>query len=79
MGWFDENHPMGQDADDAIDEMLGLNKWYKDPQPASSSAPPKRVERPEAEWDSTKWRRSNFSADVRWIIRSAGMSTNSYV
>lgn len=56
MGWFDDNHPMGQAAQDREDEMMEelgvVGKWQRDPPKASgsSSRAPKRVERPGAEW-----------------------------
>ncbi|KAF7980141.1 hypothetical protein HWV62_39583 [Athelia sp. TMB] len=51
MGWFDDNHPMGQAAEDAMDEAMdAMSKWQKDPPKATSSRTPKRVERPGAEW-----------------------------
>lgn len=64
---FDDNHPMGAEADALMDDALGLNKWFKDPQPAASSSTRtfQRIERPEAEWDSTKWRKSNLRESVR--------------
>jgi len=56
---------MGADAEAAIGEFFSSNKWYKDPQPSPSSGlQPKRIERPEAEWDETKWRKSNFRENV---------------
>ncbi|KAK7046666.1 hypothetical protein R3P38DRAFT_2875115 [Favolaschia claudopus] len=66
MGWFDDNHPMGSAADDEMEaamDAMGWNKWHKDPQPAGGSSEPARVERPESEWDESKWRRSNFRED----------------
>ncbi|KAJ7512068.1 hypothetical protein B0H11DRAFT_1949620 [Mycena galericulata] len=63
MGWFDDNHPMGSRADEEMEdaiEAMGWNKWYKDPQPAGGASEPARVERPESEWDETKWRKTNL-------------------
>ncbi|KAJ7151142.1 hypothetical protein C8R46DRAFT_1123408 [Mycena filopes] len=63
MGWFDDNHPMGSRAEEEMEdaiESMGWNKWYKDPQPAGGSSEPARVERPESEWDETKWRKTNL-------------------
>jgi hypothetical protein len=68
MGWFDDNHPMGSRADEemgAAIEAMGLNKWYRDPQPAGGSSEPAKVERPESEWDESKWRKSNLQEGVR--------------
>ncbi|KAF7983014.1 hypothetical protein HWV62_24646 [Athelia sp. TMB] len=65
MGWFDDNHPMGQAAEDAMDEAMdAMSKWQKDPPKATSSRTPKRVERPGAEWDSDKWRKSRFTQSL---------------
>jgi hypothetical protein len=67
MGWFDDNHPMGAAAHEMMEEAIetmGFNKWYKDPQPAGGTSGPTRVESPESEWDSTKWRKSNLKASV---------------
>lgn len=53
MGWFDDNHPMGQAAEDAAHEAFEAfaGKWQRDPPKAlSSRVPPKRLERPGAEW-----------------------------
>lgn len=56
MGWFDDNDPNGQAAQDEITGMFGPGKWQKDPPKASgsSSRAPKRIERPEAEWGQLK-------------------------
>ncbi|KAJ7839579.1 hypothetical protein B0H14DRAFT_3458638 [Mycena olivaceomarginata] len=54
---------MGSRADEEMDaaiEAMGLNKWYRDPQPAGGSSEPAKVERPESEWDESKWRKSNL-------------------
>ncbi|KZP12969.1 hypothetical protein FIBSPDRAFT_960911 [Athelia psychrophila] len=62
MGWFDDNHPMGQAAEDRMNDAIdGMSKWQKDPPKATSSRPPKRVERPGAEWDATKWRTTRYT------------------
>lgn len=51
MGWFDDNHPMGQAAEDRMNEAMdSLSEWQKDPPKATSSRLQKRVERPGAEW-----------------------------
>lgn len=52
MGWFDDNHPNGQAAEDEMMEMFGPGKWQKDTPKASgsSSRTTKRIERPGAEW-----------------------------
>ncbi|KII88927.1 hypothetical protein PLICRDRAFT_53431 [Plicaturopsis crispa FD-325 SS-3] len=63
MGWYEDNHDSGGEDERVVMERLGLgNTWHKDPQPGASgsSRQTARVERPEAEWDSTKWRRSNY-------------------
>ncbi|KAJ7484759.1 hypothetical protein FB451DRAFT_92159 [Mycena latifolia] len=63
MGWFDDNHPMGARAEEEMDaaiEAMGWNKWYTDPQPAGGASAPARVERPESEWDESKWRKTNL-------------------
>ena len=76
MGWFDENHPMGEEAqareEEAMNNFLramgreGLpsNRNYRDPMPSNAS-PMKRVERPESQWDETKWPKSKAGASVR--------------
>jgi len=47
---------MGADAEAAIGEFFSSNKWYKDPQPSSSSGlQPKRIERP---WDEQGMRQN---------------------
>ncbi|KAJ7770496.1 hypothetical protein B0H16DRAFT_1715167 [Mycena metata] len=48
-----------EEMEDAM-ESMGWNKWYKDPQPTGGSSEPARVERPESEWDETKWRKTNL-------------------
>ncbi|KAJ7223442.1 hypothetical protein GGX14DRAFT_658132 [Mycena pura] len=62
MGWYDDVEEAKEARELAGYEMW--NKWYRDPQPAGASASgpsqPARVERPESEWDETKWRRSNL-------------------
>ncbi|KAJ7695453.1 hypothetical protein B0H17DRAFT_1272049 [Mycena rosella] len=63
MGWFDDHHPMGSRADEEMEdaiEAMGFNRWYKDPQPAGGAGEPARVERPESEWDESKWRKTNL-------------------
>ncbi|KAJ6590610.1 hypothetical protein DFH09DRAFT_1307150 [Mycena vulgaris] len=54
---------MGSRADEEMEdaiEAMGFNRWYKDPQPAGGAAEPVRVERPESEWDESKWRKTNL-------------------
>ncbi|KAJ7136010.1 hypothetical protein C8R44DRAFT_976736 [Mycena epipterygia] len=54
---------MGSRADEEMEdaiEAMGFNKWYRDPQPAGGAFEPARVERPEAEWDESKWRKTNL-------------------
>lgn len=69
MGWFDDNDPNGEEADAAMNEVMdnlgmGAHKWQKDPQPAGGAPEPKKVEFPESDWDSTKWRKTNLKEHV---------------
>ncbi|KAF4616955.1 hypothetical protein D9613_008542 [Agrocybe pediades] len=68
MGWFDENHPMGEEAlareEEAMNDFLNMvERRYTDPIPANST-PMKRVERPESEWDETKWAKTRVGASI---------------
>lgn len=58
---------MGAEAEAGMEEaMAHFNRWFKDPAPAGgyASCVPKPVDRPESEWDDSKWRKSNLRADV---------------
>ncbi|KAF8189865.1 hypothetical protein K438DRAFT_1971376 [Mycena galopus ATCC 62051] len=46
-----------QDEEDAAMDAMGFNKWYRD---SGGASEPTRVDRPESEWDETKWRKTNL-------------------
>ncbi|CAA7268374.1 unnamed protein product [Cyclocybe aegerita] len=70
MGWFDDNDPMGAEAEAFAEETYELyvkpfvedsGRKFTDPTPANTT-PMKRVERPESEWGETKWPKSKLKS-----------------
>lgn len=65
MGWFDDNDPMGSAAQEEMEAVFeeterrdadDLKKRTRtDPVPANAM-PMKQIERPESEWDQSKWK-----------------------
>ena len=65
MGFYEENF-----LDDDIPDWADFTKKrYTDSVPENWSL--KRVQRPDSEWDETKWRKSRFGDDVRLLIFKA--------